>query len=88
MLAQQGMSKTVKKKPGLSSSELLVEACLRFATCMQAQAVENSKAQVAEENRLNLADGLPEGEELLNPAVEPVPSAAPAAADSAAAAAA
>ena len=47
VLAQQGMSKTVKKKPGLSSSELLVEACLRFATCMQAQAVENSKAKVA-----------------------------------------
>ena len=47
VLAQQGISKTVKKKPGLSSSELLVEACLRFATCMQAQAVENSKAKVA-----------------------------------------
>jgi hypothetical protein len=46
-LKSQGMSKTVKKKPGLNSAELMVEACLRFATCMRAQAVENSKAQVA-----------------------------------------
>lgn len=45
-LKAQGMSKTVKKKPGLNSAELMVEACLRFATCMRAQAVENSKAQV------------------------------------------
>lgn len=46
-LKSQGMTKTVKKKPGLNSAELMVEACLRFATCMRAQAVENSKAQVA-----------------------------------------
>ncbi len=46
-LKLQGMTKTVKKKPGLNSAELMVEACVRFATCMRAQAVENSKAQVA-----------------------------------------
>lgn len=46
-LKAQGMTKTVKKKPGLNSAELMVEASLRFATCMRAQAVENSKAQVA-----------------------------------------
>lgn len=46
-LKSQGMTKTVKKKPGLNSAELMVEACVRFATCMRAQAVENSKAQVA-----------------------------------------
>lgn len=46
-LKAQGMTKTVKKKPGLNSAELMVEACLRFSTCMRAQAVENSKAQVA-----------------------------------------